>query len=88
MANRRHDLQLLDRCNVGQLSQFQRSVFGSVKVLNALIMAFAHSKSVSNFQSLLIRASKQVCQAGSEGWQDMFATTSLPLILLVRYCFV
>ena len=84
---RRHDMQLVDLCNGTQLCQFQRSLFGLVKVWNALPSAFVHATTVSMFQSMLNRASKQACAAGVEGWQCMFATTSLPFSLLIKYCF-
>ena len=86
-VNRRHDLQLIDQCNGSQLAQFQRSLFGLVKVWNALPMAFVHTKSVSMFQAKLIQASKHACSADKDCWQDTYAI-KLPLhILLVRYCF-
>ena len=84
---RRHDLQLVDYCNGTQQSQFQRSLFGLVKVWNALPTSFVNAKSVSTFQRMLTQASKQACSADHTGWQDMFATSSLPHALLVRYCF-
>ena len=84
---RRHDLQLVDYCNGTQLSQFQRSLFGRVKVWNALPASFVHAKNVSTFQSMLTRASKQACSADHIGLQIMLATSSLPHTLLVRYCF-
>ena len=84
---RRHDLQLVDYCNGAQLSQFRRSLLGLIKVWNKLTASFVHAKSVSTFQSMLTQASKQACSADHTGWQDMFATSSLPHTLLVRYCF-
>ena len=84
---RRHDLQFVDFCNGTQLCQFQRSLFGIVKVWNTLPYAFVHATSVSAFQSMLTRASKQACSAEAAGWQSMFATTALPFSLLVKYCF-
>ena len=53
---RRHDLQFVDFCNGTQLCQFQRSLFGIVKVWNTLPYAFVHATSVSAFQSMLTRA--------------------------------
>ena len=84
---RRHDLQLVDRCDGTQLCQFQRSVFGLVKVWNSLPSAFVHADFVSAFQTKLIQASKHACSAGSVGWQNMYATTALPFSLLIKYCF-
>ena len=87
VSGRKHDLQLVDRCDGSQLYQFQRSLFGLVKVWNALPMAFVHAPTVSSFQTKLTAASKRACLADSFGWQDMYATSSLPYTLLVRYCF-
>ncbi len=87
VARRRHDMQLVDPCDGTQLAQFQRSLFGLVKVWNALPTAFVHETSVSSFQSKLAQASRKACSDNRDGWQDMFATTSLPHTLLVKYCF-
>ena len=87
VASRRHDLQLFDPCDGTQMQQFQRSLFGMVKVWNALPMSLVHAPSVSSFQSKLTAAAKCACLAGSLGWQDMYATTSLPFVLLVKFCF-
>ena len=84
---RRHDMQLVDFCDGTQLCQFQRSLFGLVKVWNALPASYVHAKCVSTFQTMLTQASKQACSVGICGWQDMFATSSLPHTLLVRFCF-
>ena len=84
---RRHDLQLVDRCDGTQLCQFQRSLFGLVKVWNALPSAFVHAESVSAFQAKLNKASKYACSAGGVGWQNMYATAALPFSLLIKYCF-
>ena len=87
IERRRHDLQLLDTCDGSQLCQFQRSLFGLVKVWNALPQSFVHAPSVSSFQSKLSAAAKRTCTARCNGWQVMFATTSLPFVLLVKFCF-
>ena len=83
-SRRRHDMQLVDLWDGTQLGQFQRSLFGLVKVWNALPSAFVHATSVSSFQSMLNRASKQACVACADGWQSMFATTSRPFSLLTK----
>ena len=84
---RRHDIQLVDYCNGTQLCQFQRLLFGLVKVYIALPACFVRAECLSRFQTMLIQASKQACPAGNVGWQDMFASSSLPYALLVRHCF-
>ena len=84
---RRHDLQFVDFCDGTQLRQFQRSLFGLVKVWNVLPMKYVHAESVSLFQRLLTSAAKHACTDNRDGWQTMFATSSLPHTLLVQYCF-
>ena len=87
VARRRHTLQLVDRCDGTQLTQLRRSLFGLVKVWNALPETFVHAETVSSMQARLTLASKKACAAGASGWQDMFSTTSLPFTLLFRYCY-
>ena len=85
-ARRRHSLQMINRCDGSQLSQLQRSLFGLVKVWNALPENFVYTHTVSSMQSKLTRASKNACLDGASGWQDMYSTASLPFTLLLRYC--
>ena len=82
----RHTLQLVDRCDDTQLKQFKRSLFGMVKVWNALPAVFVQAKEVSSMQSKLTLVSKRACSAGAEGWHNMYATTALPVKLLRRFC--
>ena len=85
-ARRRHSLQMINRCDGSQLIQLQRSLFGLVKVWNALPENFVYTQTVSSMQSKLTRASKNACLDGASGWQDMYSTASLPFTLLLRYC--
>ena len=85
--HRRHRRQFVNPCDGTQLRQFSRSLFGLLKVWNALPADFVEAKSVSKFQSMLSNAAKCACRDEAPFWQEMFSVDSLPFTLLLRYCF-
>ena len=84
---RRHNMQLVDFCDGSQLAQFARSLFGLVKVWNALPQEFVECKTVKCFQSKLTKAVKRACVDNCDEWQRMYSVDGLPFTLLTRYCF-
>ena len=68
----KHGLQLLLRNHGDHRIVFHRSLFGLVKVWNALPNFVVSMHSVKNFQSELMSMARDACRLGTDNWQHIF----------------
>ena len=74
LGSRRHNKQILDRCQGDQLEFFRRSLFGLVGVYNLLPQDVVDLKSVKSFQSALTAIAREQCRNSiSDMWKFRFS---------------
>jgi len=74
LASKRHDRQVVDRCNGSHSTLLANSIFGCARVYNLLPQAVVDAKSVSTFQSALTNYSRSLCKQGDPTWLSSFST--------------
>ena len=79
---RMHSRQLLLRHHGTQRMEFHRSLFGLVKIWNALSVEIVESDSVCAFQRALTDLGREVCEAEANGWQRIFSPPIVSHVLL------
>ena len=79
---RKHDKQLLLRHHGGQRMEFHRSIFGLVKIWNALSSDIVESRNVSAFQRALTDMARKACDEDADGWPRMFSPPNVSHVLL------
>ena len=71
---RKHNKQLVDRCDGRQPDYLSRSLFGLVRVYNGLPQEAVDCTSISSFQSFLTKVAKSKCEADSDNWEAVFSS--------------
>ena len=80
-ASHEHALQLLLRHHGSQRMEFHRSLFGLVKICNALPTWVAMRPSINSFQKALVKMARIACENG-EGWDTMLSPPLVSPVLL------
>ena len=82
LFQRRHSRQLLLRHHGTQRMEFHRSIFGLVKIWNALSSDIVESSNVSTFQRALTDMARRACDEDVDGWPRMFSPPNVSHVLL------
>ena len=73
LATRRHDRQLLERCQGQHLDIMARSIFGLSRIYNLLPQAVVDSSGVTIFQSQITNLAREACREGGTNWCNCFS---------------
>ena len=73
LSSRRHNKQVLDRCDGRHSELLARSIFGLVKVYNLLPQHMVDHTEVTAFQHTLTLHAKHVCKSGVHDWHRVFS---------------
>ena len=79
---RRHGRRLRNFCDGTQLCQFERSIFGMVRVWNFLPADIVELQTVKAFQKKLTRVAKIACSGSAPNWPLIYSTRSSPRFFL------
>ena len=73
LASRRHNKQLLERCQGPHIDMLGRSIFGLTRVYNLLPQEVVLSTSVKDFQHKLTVLARTACERCERKWSSIFS---------------